>query len=121
MLSCTASEHSQKSAHEPTIHRESDDDSGEDEVGELNGMSVSGGLQRATAAVSSFASAMSQSSMLDKSSTEMFAGDFEEQYITIKSIGKGAFGEVKLAVSRHTNCSVSSLSSLHLPKCNVGL
>eukprot|EP00117_Sycon_ciliatum_P050612 scpid17025/ scgid35707/ PAS domain-containing serine/threonine-protein kinase len=85
------------------------DDSGEDEdEPSMGGSSLGGGLQRATNTVASFASTLGQSCILgdDEEARQMFAGDYESNYMTLKSIGKGAFGEVKLAISRFTSRSV---------------
>lgn len=99
------------STSDPVAGDNSDDDSfgeSEDDDDDFNGTSMGGGLQRATATVASFGEMLSHSCTLEEEvSQDMFGGEFESNYMTIKSIGKGAFGDVKLAICRSTSQSVS--------------
>ena len=60
-----------------------------------------GGLHPARLSVGQIPSVLSASRTLElENANELFEGPYEDNYLTIKSIGKGAFGEVKLAVAR---------------------
>lgn len=76
------------------------------EPGQLPGKTE--GLHAAHLSVGCTSAALCSSRCLDEveNSNELFEGPYENNYLTIKSIGKGAFGEVKLAVHRHTSRSV---------------